>query len=526
MTFWLMSKNAPAAAAVGSQRDSAPTRLAGDRLEKAFVISGSRAVDQLRIFLSSPGDVADERALARSLIKEDLPYDPFLRGRITFDVVSWDDPAAPIPMEASITPQEAVNRFGPEPCESDIVVIVLWSRLGTHLDLKAFQKGDGTQYRSGTEWEFENALNAPQPNRPAILVYRRMEEPKIGAYDPKRTEKLHQADLVEEFFRRFQNPDGSLRGGWAPYHTPTEFKDRLAKDLRQLLSERLRSKRLVVGGTVRTGSAAPVWSRSPYPGLRSFRADEAPIFFGRAREVDALVSHLRDPAQRFLAVVGASGSGKSSLIYAGLIPRLAAGAIEGSQHWSVLAFTPGASGDNPLLALASELKGMLPTPTQRAQIEIATILAKSSRLPRDYVDALLEDRPSTAVVMLLIDQFEELLTHAAEQHRRTFIDFLAQVANEPRVRVLATMRADFLPQCAAEPALAGLLQAGTFVLGAPGFAALADMIKKPAERAGLEIEPALIDNIVMDAGGEPGQSLPLIAFCLEELYEQTAPEHV
>src|SRR3712207_6430236 len=105
----------------------------------------------VRIFLSSPGDVAEERELARRLIKDELPSDPFLRGRVTFDVVSWDDPAAPNPMPATIAPQEAVNHFEPRPSECDVVVVVLWSRLGTHLDPKAFSKPDGAPYLSGTE---------------------------------------------------------------------------------------------------------------------------------------------------------------------------------------------------------------------------------------------------------------------------------------------------------------------------------------------------------------------------------------
>src|SRR5215203_7215136 len=104
----------------------------------------------IRVFLSSPGDVADERALARRLLKDELPSDPLLlRGSVTFDVVTWDDPAAPIPMDAAITPQEAVNRFGPKPSECDVVVVVLWSRMGTHLGLEAFRKADGTSYLSG-----------------------------------------------------------------------------------------------------------------------------------------------------------------------------------------------------------------------------------------------------------------------------------------------------------------------------------------------------------------------------------------
>src|SRR4051794_37264105 len=90
------------------------------------------APQHIRVFISSPGDVTDERNLARRLLKDELPYDPFLRDKVTFDVVSWDDPVAPIPMLSTLTPQEAVNRFGYRPSECDIVIVILWSRLGTH----------------------------------------------------------------------------------------------------------------------------------------------------------------------------------------------------------------------------------------------------------------------------------------------------------------------------------------------------------------------------------------------------------
>jgi hypothetical protein len=114
-----------------------------------WALSERPRLHQIRVFLSSPGDVADERGLARRLLKDELPSDPLLpRGSVTFDVVSWDDPAAPTPMDAAITPQEAVNRFGPMPSECDVVV-VLWSRMGTHLDVKAFRKPDGGPYLSG-----------------------------------------------------------------------------------------------------------------------------------------------------------------------------------------------------------------------------------------------------------------------------------------------------------------------------------------------------------------------------------------
>ncbi len=198
-------------------------------------------MDPLHVFLSSPGDVPEERALVLQLLKAELPYDPLLRDRsVTFDVVSWDDPASPTPMPAGLTPQEAVIRFGRKPSECNIVVVVLWSRLGTHLDLATFgEKPGGGPYLSGTEWEFEDAWNAQK--RPEILVYRRMERPKVYLDDPDLAKKRHQYDLVEQFFGRFKNPDGSFREGFTPYNTPAEFKERLANDFKYIVSERLRT---------------------------------------------------------------------------------------------------------------------------------------------------------------------------------------------------------------------------------------------------------------------------------------------
>jgi hypothetical protein len=487
-------------------------------------MSERQQFQQIRVFLSSPGDVSDERALVRQLLDEELPYDPLLGGCVSFRVVSWDNPAASTPMLATLKPQEAVNRFGLRPSECDVVVVLLWSRLGTHLALDTFRKSNGEPYLSGTEWEFEDACNAwKTQKRPEILVYRRTEEPKVGVRDPAWAEKRRQYDLVEQFFGHFRKPDDSFRAGFTNYRTPTELKERLATDLKFLLRERFLRDSPGASNPAPAVAVVPRWTGSPYPGLRPFDAKEAAIFFGRGREVDALIARLRDPAQRFLAVVGASGSGKSSLVRAGLLPRLAEGAIEG-QHWPALAFTPGAYGDNPFLALVSKLESVLPTRTRRPPVEIATALATAPRQLSDYADALLAGQPTGTALVLFIDQFEELFTLAAEKHRRSFIEFLVQTALDLPIRVIITVRADFLPQLAAEPPLAALLQAGTFVLGLPGPAALLDMIRKPAERAGLDLEEGLANEMLRDAGGDPG-ALPLVAFCLEELYQQTAPEH-
>src|SRR4051794_16819250 len=162
-------------------------------------------------------------------------------------------------MPANITPQDAVNRFKRKPSECHIVIVVLWSRLGTHLDVTKFRKPNGEPYLSRTEWEFEDACAAqPQPD---ILVYRRTDELKVGPKGPARDEKLRQYDLVEEFFERFKNPDRSTRGGVTSYKTPAEFKKSLANDLKHLVRERLRRAE-----TNASPQAAPSQSGSAHVG--------------------------------------------------------------------------------------------------------------------------------------------------------------------------------------------------------------------------------------------------------------------
>ena len=248
----------------------------------------------------------------RELLDRELEQDPSFRGKVSFEVVSWDDPAAPVPMTAQLTPQQAVDRFRSKPSACDVVVVILWSRLGTHLTI------DGKPYLSGTEYEYEEAASAESP--PDILVYRRTEKVWLDPDDPELDQKREQRRKVLAFFDRFKNADSSLRGGFNEYATPTDFKELLEKNLREILTQRLEAE--VIGRSAPANAEPLVWTEAPYPGLRAFKSAEAPIFFGRGRETDALVAELRN--RHFVGVVGASGSGKSSLVYAGLLPRLTA----------------------------------------------------------------------------------------------------------------------------------------------------------------------------------------------------------
>ena len=115
-------------------------------------------VKTFRIFLSSPGDVATERVEVRKLLLG-LERTPLLYGRVHMDVVSWDDEFGGATMDARLTPQQAVDRSLPKPAECDLTVVLLWGRMGTPLTDK---RADGSQYLSGTEWEFEDAVRGSE----------------------------------------------------------------------------------------------------------------------------------------------------------------------------------------------------------------------------------------------------------------------------------------------------------------------------------------------------------------------------
>ena len=483
----------------------------------------------VRVFLSSPGDVADERKLAMKAISK-LQNDPIYKEKITIETVAWDKPDDSTPLLASIDPQTAINNGLARPSDCDIVVVILWSRMGTPLDHSRYKKPDGGQYLSGTEWEFEEALAAAQKTgRPFVVVYRRMDTPKVDLDDPDLEEKIVQRGRVKAFFDSFVNPDGSIRQGYNSYTSPTEFGDIFELHLRKLVARLIdegqrRGERREVG--IDTVNIVPpvTWPPgvSPFPGLRAFGPEDAPIYFGRGTETDKLVKRLSEPDCRFLAVVGASGSGKSSLVGAGLIPRLAENAIEGSRDWPVVTFTPDEWGvGDPFDSLAGAL---IADPLRLNPRGLASSLRTQPDNLREVLVQALNGAPGWAKALIFIDQFEELFTRVQDEElRRAFAIMLAETAQSPRIKTVITMRADFFHRVAELPALAGLLKAHenrTFPLSAPGSIDLYEMITGPARVAGLQFESGLAQQILYDTGDDPG-ALALMAYALQQLYEES-----
>ena len=310
-----------------------------------------------RIFLASPGDVADERSIALKIVK-DLPYDPQLRGKVTLEAVAWDAIGGP-PMEANLTPQEAIRRGLPLPSACDIFLSVFWTRIGTPVEI------EGRQYQSGTHYEFEDAMRGNRESGlPRVLVYKREDVPALKLDDANFDEKRHQYQSLEAFFANFRDSEsGRLVGGYNGYKAPNDYREHLESHLRFILSELLQEneqKQNLLTPETRTdlknysvtAAADEEWKGSPFPGLRAFDITDEPIFFGRGRETDLLAKRVRE--NDFTAVVGASGSGKSSLVAAGLIPRLMSTA-RGGRILTITTSPDHLGSGNPFAALAAAL---------------------------------------------------------------------------------------------------------------------------------------------------------------------------
>jgi hypothetical protein len=204
----------------------------------------------VRIFLASPGDVVAERQAVREVL-ERIERSPLVRGTFTIETVSWDDPDAPVPMLAALTPQQAVSRALPRPSECDFTIVIIAGRMGTPLDEA---KPDGTPYRSGTEWEFEDARRAGKP----VLLYRRTAVPALaGAAGP---DEVHQLRSVEQFFSQFKAPSGALLGGVTTYKDVAELTARIKTDIESLLPALARHEDVPADGWIaRAQSAVGRW---------------------------------------------------------------------------------------------------------------------------------------------------------------------------------------------------------------------------------------------------------------------------
>lgn len=256
----------------------------------------------------------------------------------------------------------------------------------------------------------------------------------------------------------------------------------------------------------------------PFRGLQVFEEENAEFFFGREALAQHLVEALRE--DRFLAVSGPSGSGKSSLVRAGVIPRIRAGALPGSAAWDILLFKPGT---HPLDTLAAQVVPLLGAQLDpiAARDSLLGSFRRDERGLHNAVQVAVAGAPPGKRVLVIADQFEEVFTLCRDEtERAAFISNLLYAASIPGGQTLAilTLRSDFLGRCTQYPDLAARLSRLALV-GPMDQSDLRRAMTAPAEKVGLFYEKGLVETILDDLGSEPGL-LPLLQHTLLELWER------
>jgi len=468
----------------------------------------------LRVFLSSPVDVMPEREIAERTV---MRLDGIWQAHVRLSVVRWERGF----YEAVKSFQDAIGDMA----AYDLVIGILWKRIGSKLPPDVYLRADGTAYESGTVFEIESALASSASNsRPSVYLFR------------KTTPVTFAAETVEDETRQFQtlnawwnrtmrDAEGHFRRGYQEFKALDEFEHRLEG----LIETHLRELGLLPKG--------PAWDiekkGSPYPGLVAYDDRHSAVFFGRTLATAAAFDDLVVAAKRdapVLFVVGPSGSGKSSLVGAGLLPLFDQGRIPDIDFWRQLTLTQSAK---PLERLSERLYEVLPelkqSPVSTSE-KFANLALQAPEAVADAVKWAIEQaqraaqqrvagsRPQTGRLLLHLDQLETLL----DSPQRQSVSRLVRALVESECAwVVATLRSDRYADLQLDPDMLELRRrSALYDLPPPGPSEIADIVKGPAHAAGLTFEErdgVSLAKIVNQA--VPGaDALPLLQMTLDRLF--------
>jgi len=495
-----------------------------------------------RVFLSSPGDVLSERNRAQAVIER---LNAEHSGEGVFSLTRWEESfySATDPFQAQIA----------SPGEHDLVICIFWKRLGTDLP-PAYNRADGTS-RTGTEYEFEAARDARErrgDGLPDILVYRKTAQVLFSeaAFEIERAQKK----ALDQFWERwFRTDTGHYIAGFQSFRDVGDFERQFESNLREWLRRRQTSQ--VIWNISLQGS--------PYRGLAPFEERHSGLFFGRDMDMARVRARFIESAigpesgrrgTPFLLILGGSGSGKSSFLRAGLVPRMrAAGApafmengSDGIHAFRTIIVTPREMGDDLCRGLATALyrtgvagghgalaelgDGDYPTPEVFAGLAssspnsaVIPILRALDRSAAEATDADEAAGPGRRLGLLVaIDQLEELFVRT-EADRQIFVRLLASLTASGRVWVVATMRNDFYDRLRQDSELSALADRGRlYDLAPPTLADYRDIIRRPAQAAGLRFEVNQHRDLAAEIEAEAVSegALPMIAFLLDQLFQE------
>lgn len=299
------------------------------------------------------------------------------------------------------------------------------------------------------------------------------------------------------------------------YATVVEF----ARDFQRSVQDILQAEEMPAATTqdliiFRTDSQL-LTAKNPYKGLRAFQQADAVDFYGRTTLIERLLARLKEPSEDhdFLAIVGPSGSGKSSVVKAGLLPAIRRGMLDEAREWYITEIVPGT---HPLEELEAALLGL-------ATSDVPNLLQQLREDTRGVIRAVKRILPDENTrLVLLIDQFEEVFTLVDDEERRLhFLNMIMAAVNDPRSRIyiLITLRADFYDRPLLYSGFGDLMRRRTELVLPLSPEELEEAIVSPANRIGVKLEPSLVAAILQDVNQQPG-ALPLLQYALTELFER------
>lgn len=481
---------------------------------------------KIRIFVSSPGDVRPERERAELVIER-------VSGRFShaleFEVIRWEKRT----YEASDTFQAQI----PKPDECDIVICILWSKLGTPLPKKFMPQG-ADRVPTGTEFEFEEALRSfEKTGKPDVFVYRKSTEVLFRA-DRYEDEAQQLAYLKDFWSTWFVNEEGEYLRAYNKFGTTDEFEAAFETNLTRWVEETIGAEKLKV-----------IWDLdvkgSPYRGLEAFDREHADVFFGRSRLVFTAVEKLEAAARRacpFLLLIGSSGSGKSSLARAGIVPRVTLpGVMREVDYWRTATTRPGSGLENLVTDLFD--KDCLPELADgdiKNPQELAGHLLRSPDLVGTFVGSALAranaayaaegdfEKAVHGQLLIVTDQFESLFL-LPQPEQDAMVSVIDTLIRGGHACVIATLRSDAYASYQANPLLTALKADGAEIdVLPPTEADLLEMICGPAEASGLGFEqdserPLTLEQVLASAASRSG-ALPLLSFTLSEMFRLRVKE--
>ncbi len=533
-------------------------------MSEVNMIASNTSLKRVRVFVSSPGDVRAERKITEEVLS-------FLQAEFSsylcIDPLFWEN-------EVQFAHNDFQGNIEP-PSQSDLFICILWSRLGTRLHPRKYTRADGSPYLSGTEFEFEDAIEAFKKTRcPHLMLFKNETEVRIPENPPNEyTERTAQRHALQAFFENWtkdQEFNDVYSAGFNIYVNLEEFKAKLTKYLRQFFQGLLPTELDI--------HKHLAWKGSPFRGLEYFDFEHAPIFKGRTAVTGEIFIRLKQQFKNkkpFLLLGGSSGVGKSSLIRAGLLRLL----LNESQEWNTAAWRYAELRPSDIRKedgekdFADVLSRAL---TQQRQAPLAIVDgAQTLRTPPSALPQLLEkyqdmahlgqcirqdihrvvadikeclsdlamsyyeeknahsftEKPQVRLCLLL-DQMEEFFTTSCStpENINSFFKALRVLVEERALVVISTIRADYLSFCEDVPDLQFLKDGNSYYhLSPPSQLDMGSIINEPAQAAGILFErreDTSLNEVIRtealsyDSLGQKTTVLPLLEFTLTELYEK------